>query len=210
MKLGRNWIAAAAVTAALAACGGDGGASRGLTPTAPRLDVGPTTHVTVACPTAMDVSTSGTCTAFGYDANNLFTNSSVSSWSSSNTGVITITSGGGVTAVGSGTSTITAVIDGVSGTTSISVPAPLSVSIGGPSSIRSNTTCYWWANVTGGTGTLSYSWSGGTTISAVDSEYYARSSSNFTVRVTVSDSNGHSASASKAVTVSSSAGICPV
>lgn len=209
MKLGQKWIAAA-VVAALAACGGEGGSRSGLTPTAPRLDVGPTTHVTVACPTQMDNGTSGTCTAFGYDANNLFTNSNVSSWSSSNTGVITITSGGAVTAVGAGTSTITAVIDGVSGTTSISVPAPMTVTIGGPSRIKPNTTCYWWANVSGGTAPYTYSWSGGTMVSVSDADYWAKSAASFSLGVTVTDSNSHSVFVSKSVTVSSTAAACPV
>lgn len=178
------------------------------------LLVGPTASVTVNCPTQMETGTSATCTAYGYDSNGSYTNSNVSSWSSSNTSAATITSGGGISAVGVGTTTITAVIDGISGTRGVTVvsPTPLSVSMNGASSVQPNTQCYWWAGASGGTPSYSYSWSGGFFGSAWGSEYYATSpsSGSFTVKVTVTDALGATATATRLVTVSSLASICPI
>jgi hypothetical protein len=161
----------------------------------------------------MEFGTSGTCTAFGYDANNVFTNGNVTAWSSSNTSLATISSGGGVTAGStSGTVTITATIDGVSGTTTIQIVPPLSVSISGRSTVRTNAECYFFASVGGGTGPYTYTWSQtwGTGYSDGADGYFATSSSSYTLYVTVHDANSNTASASKAVTVSSSAAVCPV
>jgi hypothetical protein len=212
MKRYGTWMTGVAVAAALAAgCGEDGG-QRGISPTGPRLLVGPTVTVIVSCPAQMETGTSGTCTAFGYDGNGTFTGSSVSSWSSSNTSLATIGSSGNISAVAVGSVTITAVIDGVSGSTSVSVvnpPPTLTVSISGPSSIRPNTTCEWLGTESGGTPGYTYDWSGGTTIYEDGSNYYlARSSEAFYVSVTVTDATGHTASASKYVTVSSKASAC--
>lgn len=208
----KRWMGALALAALAAACGDGTGADGRLSPTAPRL-VGITTHVTVSCPVKMEFGTSGTCTAFGYDSNNVFTNSTVTSWSSSSTSLATITSGGGVTAGSTaGTVTISATIDGITGTTTIQVVPPLSVSIGGRSTVRSNAECYFWASVSGGTGPYTYSWSQnwGTGYSDGADGYYARSTTTYTLYVTVHDANNATASTSKAVTVSSSAPLCPV
>lgn len=205
-----RWLAAVALVA-VAGC--DDKAGNGLSPTEPLLLVGPTASVSVSCPTQMETGTSGTCTAYGYDSNGTFTNSNVSSWSSSNTGVATISSAGQISAVAAGSATITAVIDGVAGSTSVTVVnpsvTPLSVTINGPSQIRPNTQCGWWASVSGGTPSYSYSWSGGTG-TAYDYEYYAQSSGAFYVTVQVTDSNGQVKTVSKYVTVSKTAPICPL
>lgn len=209
-----KWIAGVAAVVLAAGCGGDGSGGGGITPTGPMLLVGPTATVSVNCPTQMETGTSSTCTAYGYDANNTYTNNSVSSWSSSNTSVATITSGGAISAVGAGTTTISAVIDGITGTRSVTVvnPAPLSVTMGGPTSVKPNVQCYWWANTSGGTPSYGWSWSGGLSGSAFASEYYATSpsSGSFTVSVTVTDANGATATATKLVTVSTLARTCPV
>src|SRR5215212_2399058 len=146
MKHTARWLGALALAAVAGACGEGASRSNGaIGPTAPRL-VGATTHVTVSCPTQMEYSTTGTCTAYGYDATNTFTNSTVTSWSSSNTSRATINSGGTVTAgTSSGSVTITAVVDGISGMTSINVVPPYtppSVTLGGPLSVRSNAECF--------------------------------------------------------------------
>jgi hypothetical protein len=205
----------AALAIVAAACGEGAGARQGASPTAPRL-AGATTHVTVTCPTTMEYGTSATCTAYGYDASNVYTGSTVSSWSSSNTSLATVTSGGVVTAGStSGTVTISAVIDGITGSASISVVAPYSnptVSIGGPSSVRPNAECLWFATVTGGEAPFTYSWSqtAGTGYSDGADGYYATSSSSYVLSVTITDNRGNHASASKGITVSSSARICPL
>jgi trimeric autotransporter adhesin len=207
-----TWMAAA-VLAVTAGCGKDT-AGGGITPTGPSF-VGQTSSVTVNCPTQMETGTSGTCTAYGYDSNGSYTNSSVTSWSSSNTAVATITSGGAISAVAAGTTTITAVIDGISGMRSVTVvtPSPLSVTMSGPSTVKPNVQCYWWADATGGTPAYhSWSWTGGLSGSAWNWEYYATSpsSGSFTVTVSVRDQTGAIATASKLVTVSSLAKVCPV
>jgi hypothetical protein len=208
-----RWMAAAALALVAAGCGDEKGAG-GITPTGPSF-VGNTATVTVSCPTQMETGTSGSCTAYGYDSNGSYTNSTVSSWSSSNTSAATITSGGAISAVAAGSTTITAVIDGISGTRGVTVvnPNPLSATaIGGPSSVRPNRQCYWWVTASGGTPSYSYSWSGGSSGTSGGSDYYANSpsSGSFTVSVTVSDALGAQVTKSKNVTVSSSAGICPL
>lgn len=211
MRMNR-WMGALALAAVAAACGDGTGADGRLSPTAPRL-VGITTHVTVSCPVKMEYGTTGTCTAFGYDSNNVFTNSTVSSWTSSNTSLATITSGGGVTAGStSGTVTISATVDGVTGTTTIQIVPPLSVTISGRSPVRTNSECYFWATPSGGTGPYTYTWSQtwGTGYSDGANGYFATSSTSYTLSVTVHDAGSHTATASKAVTVSSSAPLCPV
>ncbi len=213
MRRLERWMATVAAAVLAAGCGGDL-ADGGISPTGPMLLVGPTATVTVSCPTQMEEGTSGTCTAYGYDSNGSYTNSSVSSWSSSNTSVATVSSTGGISAVSAGSVTITAVIDGVSGSTSVSVvnpPPPLTVSISGPGSIRPNTTCEWIGSASGGTPGYTYDWSGGSTIYEDGGEIYlARGSGSFTVSVTVTDAAGRTASASKSVSVSNNAPACLV
>jgi len=192
------------------ACGEGSGTRGGVAPTAPRL-VGATTHVTVSCPTQMEYGTTGTCVAYGYDATNTFTNSNATSWTSSNTSLATITSSGGVTAGSTGGSvTITAVIDGVSGSTAISIVPPLSVTISGPSSVKPNAYCEFTAHVSGGADPLTYSWSqdqgsGGANPPEI---YYGHSTASYFLAVTVTDANGHTVTGSKWVTVSSGAPVC--
>jgi hypothetical protein len=204
----RRWMAAAAL-GLVAGCGGER-AKGGITPTGPSF-VGATASVTVNCPTQMETGTSGTCTAYGYDSNGSYTNSSVSSWSSSNTSVATITSGGGISAVSAGTATITAVIDGISGTRGVTVVnPPPGVWIDGPGSVRPNTMCAWWAIASGGTTPYTYTWSGPSSNASQGGEYYGTSpaSGTFTVSVTVTDAASATATVSKQVTVSSSAPLC--
>ncbi|HSU14458.1 Ig-like domain-containing protein [Longimicrobium sp.] len=212
MRHGRRWMGAIVLAAMAGACGeGAGTRNGGLSPTAPRLS-GATTHVAVSCPVKMDFGASATCAAYGYDSNNVFTNSGVTSWSSSNTSLATITSGGTVTAGSTGgTVTITAVIDGIPGSTTIQIVPPLSVSIGGRSTVRTNAECYFWATPSGGTAPYTYTWSQtwGTGYSDGFDGYYARSSTSYTLYVTVHDANNVTATAAKNVTVSSSAALCP-
>lgn len=218
MRTTGRWIGMLAMAALAAGCGERGVTSandaRGAAPRGPRLTVGPTTSVTVACPTKLETSTSGPCVAFGYDSNGKFASSTVTSWTSSNTSVATV-SGGTVSAVGAGTATISATVGGVTGSTSVTVVSAggtLTVSISGQSPIRSNMLCPYFANVSGGNGSYSYSWSQttGTGSDAGGGEYDAKSTSTFTLTVNVSDTNGATGSASKTVTISSGAFVCPI
>lgn len=210
MRRSARWLAGAAVALVAAACGGDA-ADGGISPTGPMLLVGPTASVTVSCPEQMETDTSGTCHAYGYDSYGSYTNSNVSSWSTSDTGVIQIDPSGNVTAVGTGTATITAVIDGISGSTTIKVvspPPPLSVSFSWAETyIRPDESCTYVAEAAGGLPPYTYSWTGGTG-TASDSYYFTQSSSSFTVAVTVTDAAGSTASTSVFVTVSSKAPYC--
>jgi len=216
MRINGTWIGTLALVALAAGCserGVTGASGRAASPAAPRLTVGPTTSVTVACPTKLETSTSGPCVAFGYDSNGKFASSTVSAWSSSNTSVATV-SGGTVSAVGAGTATISATVAGVTGSTTVTVVSAtaLTVSITGQSPIRSNMLCAYFAHASGGTGVYTYSWTQtfGTGFDAGGGEYDAKGTSGFTLTVNVTDSNGATGSASKSVSISSNAMVCPI
>jgi hypothetical protein len=207
-----KWMAGLAMAAATAGCGGDR-ANGGIGPTGPSLLVGPTATVSVSCPAQMETGTSGTCTAYGYDGNGTFTNSNASSWTSSNTWVATVSSTGAISASNQGSTTITAVIDGVSGSTNVTVvnpPPPMTVTIYGPGTIRPNTTCYWWADVSGGTAPYTYYWYGGVSSWRTDSEFWAYATRSFWLDVKVTDANGNVAWGSRYINVTTNTGACPV
>lgn len=211
MRRFAKWMGGVAAVVVVAGCGGDGG-NGGISPTGP-LFVGNTATVTVSCPTQMEVGHSSTCNAYGYDSNGTYTNSNESSWSSSNTSVATVSSSGAISAVGTGSATISAVIDGVTGSTSVSVVAStLSVSLDGPTSVKPNTECMWWASASGGLSPYTYSWSGGYAGWSGGDYYYATSpgSGTFTIYLTVTDAGGAQKSTSVPVSVSSNAMICPI
>lgn len=210
MKRMGTWMAGIAAAVLAAGCG-DGAGGGAISPAGPSFLVGPTATVSVSCPAQMETGTSGTCTAYGYDSNGSFTNSNASSWSSSNTSVATISSTGAISAVAQGTATITAVIDGIAGSTSVSVVSPppaMSVTIQGPGKILPNHTCYWYANVSGGTGPYTYYWYGGSSSWRTDPDFYASASRSFYLDVKVTDANGNVAWGSRYVTVTTNTGAC--
>ena len=215
MRINGRWVGMLALAALTASCSErsvTGTSDRGgATPRAPRLTVGATTTVSVACPTKMETGTSGPCVAFGYDSNGKFASSTVTAWSSSNTSVATV-SGGTVSAVAGGSTSISATVGGVTGSTTVNVVWPVAVTIGGPiGSIRPNVYCEYYASASGGSAPYTYSWSQTTGNGIASGDYYlARSSSSFTLTVQVTDSNGQVGYASKNVTVSSGAQICPL
>ena len=96
-------------------------ASVSVSPTTPSVSVGQTVQLT----------------ATAYDANNNVLTGRAVTWSSSNTGIATVSSSGVVTGVASGSATITATSEGKNGTASATVtPVPVasvSVSPGAPS-----------------------------------------------------------------------------
>jgi len=95
---------------------------------------GPSVVVTNLTPTSLSVtvtnssmiqgqSQAATVTGNFVDASGVFVNGAVTNWSSSNPAVLAVNSSGIVTAVGSGSATISAVVNGVTGTSaSITVP----------------------------------------------------------------------------------------
>ena len=208
--LGKHLVAGA-LAVAVAGCG-DIASPAARSPHAPRLTVGPTVSVIVSCPSNLLDGQSGQCSAAGYDSNGQFTGSTAT-WSTTTSSVLGVSSSGVATAVhlATGTGNVSATIGGVTGQTSITVTqSDLAISIGGPTSIRPNALCYWWANVTGGTAGYTYSWSQSPgSATSTTSDFYAQGSSSFTVYLTVRDALGTWRSTSQPITVSSSARVCP-
>lgn len=88
-------------------------------------------------------------------------------------------------------------------------PPPLSISLSGPSSVRSGATCLWTATPTTGVAPYTYSWNLGPNGSSVPGELiYQNSGSAFTVTVTVYDAVGATGNQSKSVSISPSAPVC--
>lgn len=178
---------------AASACDGGGITQARIGSEGALLFVGPTASVTVTCPTPLEVGYGGQCVAHGYDSNGLFTSSSASSWSSSNTSRVSVSSSGYITAGSTGTATIYATVDGITGSRVVTVTSPLSVTIHGSSTAESGDyQCYFWATASGGTGSgYSYSWSvtGGGWGTPGGSTWTGGGTSDFTLQVTVTDSN---------------------
>ncbi len=168
------------------------------------LFVGPTAYVTVTCPTPLEVGYGGQCVAYGYDASNVFTSSSASSWSSSSPSTVSVSSSGYVTANALGSATIYATVDGITGSRTVQVTSPLTVTIYGSSTAESGDyQCNFWAVASGGTGSgYTYSWSktGGWGSASGDS-WTGGGTSDFTLYVTVTDSGSGQAQDSHFVDV---------
>ncbi|MFN8574367.1 MAG: Ig-like domain-containing protein [Gemmatimonadaceae bacterium] len=111
-------VAAGAVTITASAAGVSGSGS--LTVTARTV-----TRVQLAPGTAtVSVGATTTLTATAYDAQNTVVAGRQATFSSSNTSVATVNGAGVVTGVAAGSATITGTIDGVNGTSTITVQAP--------------------------------------------------------------------------------------
>jgi len=87
----------------------------------------------------------------------------VATWSSSNAAVATVTSTGNLTArvdgVGEGQATIQATIDGINGSSTITVNVPpLAVSISGPQQLMLHESGQYFANASGGVPPYTYEW----------------------------------------------------
>ena len=92
-------------------------------------------------------------------------------------------------------------------------PPPLTITLTGPSSVRPTSTCLWTAASSSGTAPFTYSWYvNGVGVNNGSSNpaelIYQNSGSSFTVSVDVYDAVGASGSASKSVTISSTAPVC--
>ena len=116
-----------AVFVALGACSG-GGSNGTTSPTTPVVVTPVTATVSVSLSSsALATGSSATATAIALDQNGAALSGRTVTWSSSATTVATVSSAGLVQAVGAGTSSIIATIDGKSGqaTVTVSVPAPV-------------------------------------------------------------------------------------
>lgn len=197
--------ALAALALAASACDGGGITQARIGSDGALLFVGPTASVTVTCPTPLEVGYGGQCVAYGYDSNGLFTNSSSSSWATSNSSRVSVSSSGYITANAIGTANISASVDGITGSRTVTVTSPLTVTIHGTDTAHSGDyECFFWATASGGTGAgYTYSWSvtGGAWGSASGDSWTGGATSDFTLHVTVSDSGSGQASASQFVDV---------
>ena len=110
------------------ACGGDGGGPAGP---------GPVTSVTVTS-NAAQISVNGTAqgTAVPKDANGTIVTGKTATWASLTPAVASVNSSTGViTGVAVGTATIQATVDGISGSTSVQVIAPVSACAAGVTTV---------------------------------------------------------------------------
>lgn len=192
------------VLLATAACGG--GDATGLISPDGEPSLGATVRVTVNCATPLKPGNQVQCTAYGYDSNNVFTSSSAGSWASSNTSVATVSSGGLVTAVATGTANISAVVDGITGSKAIAVKPD--IAIDGPSTVESGEICSFFSNVIAGTAPYTYNWSssynwvhdwGYTDNEPWNWTGHSTGTGTFTIYLTVTDASGQSTSVSKSV-----------
>lgn len=190
--------ALAALMFAALACDGGGITQARIGSDGALLLLGPTATVTVTCPTPLEVGSGGQCVAYGYDSNGFFTNSSSSSWASSNSSKVSVSSSGYITANAIGTANISASVDGITGSRTVTVTSPLTVTIYGSDSAESGDyQCYFWAVASGGTGSgYTYSWytTGGGWGSGSGSSWTGGGTSDFTLHVTVTDSGSGQAS----------------
>jgi hypothetical protein len=87
-------------------------------------------------------------------------------------------------------------------------PPALSVTMTGPSRVKPNVQCGWWANPSGGVPPYSYTWIPSGT-QGDPNEVIESFSSSGTLTAWAYDAVGQQASTSKSITVSSSAPLCP-
>ena len=86
-----------------------------------RFNLGPTTRVVVTCPANIIPTQTAQCNAAGYDANNNLTGATVSAWATSDSGKVSVTSGGVVGGVATGSAQISATMSGVIGSGTVVV-----------------------------------------------------------------------------------------
>ncbi len=192
---------------AAAACDGPGVVLPSAVPGDPSLLAGPTAQVIVHCPTPIEQGNGGQCLAYGYDAAGTYTNSTVSSWSSSNASVASVGKGGYLSANAVGNATIYATIDGISGWKSVTVTSatPLTVQLNGSNSAESgDPDCYYWATASGGTGSpynFTFWTTGGGSGTQSGSTWTGGGTSSFTLHVQATDSGNNTAQDSISITI---------
>ena len=176
---------------------------------------GPTDSVHVACPKNLVDGQGGECTAHGYDSAGVFTHGNAI-WSTPTPWLLSLDDTIGtiwVTAnhMVQGTAAVQARIDGVLGDTIIDVSlSSLAASIGGEASVEPNTSCMWWAQVSGGDPSYQYSWwRTGNDDTSQQSFFQTQSSADFTVHLMVTDVRGTQRFDSLFVEVDPGAPVCP-
>lgn len=87
-------------------------------------------------------------------------------------------------------------------------PPPLSITLTGPSSVRSGATCLWTATPTTGVAPYTYLWNLPNSSTTPGELIYQNSGSAFTITVTVNDAVGATGNQSKNVSISGSAPVC--
>jgi hypothetical protein len=220
MKLAKMLAGIVAATVLAAACdGATSTASRAAGTAAPAggpsLDFGSTASVVVHCPPNLQNVQSGECVAYGVDAHGRYTTGSGAAWSTSTSWLVSVNSGGIVTAAttGVGTATVSATIGGITGSANIPIRyiETLAVAVNGQSPIKANNYCVYAASASGGSGSYTYSWSAPSPAvgTASGGEWIGKSPADFTLSVTVSD-GFTSVTNSRNVTISSGAGTCPL
>lgn len=198
------------------AVGSRGGDGPGIAPPGgPSLSVGPTLTVQVVCPAKIQAQTSGYCWAYGVDSLGYFSGSNTNNatFSSGTPTTMAVASNGNFMAQTAGSVTVYGTVDGVTGSTlvSISPAADPSASISSPSLILPSTTCSWTASVSGGTSPITYVWSvtaGSPSGSGSGNTWTGSATGNFTLKVSVTDADGRKSSATRSVTVLPGAPAC--
>lgn len=107
---------------------------------------------------SLQVGQSRQLTAKAYDQYGNVMSGKTATWSIDHPSVASISSGGNLQGVSTGSTTARATIDGVTATASVSVTPALYVSLSGTSMITSAGTYSWTASASGGNGSFSYQW----------------------------------------------------
>jgi len=129
-----------AALAFLLACGGDGGGSTAVTSSVATVVVSPAS-------TSLVIGGMATFTALARDGKGATVAGHAVTWATQNSAVLTINTSGVATAVGPGTASVTATVDGVSGAASVTVgarsvatvqvtPKPMLVAVGGTATVH--------------------------------------------------------------------------
>jgi hypothetical protein len=218
MRMHRFVAAAALAALVAAACDNTMESSRkeGNAPVAqpgggPALSVGPTSQVQVHCPPKVQVGTGGQCYAFGLDSLGFYSDHNVDSWSSSSISILVVSSSGQLLGQTAGTATITANIDGITGTTAVPVRTSTdpSVTIDGFPVIQPNVSCVYTAVPSGGTAPFTYTWSvtSGSASGTASGDTWTGGSSvanaSFVLKVVATDVDGRKSSDTQSVFVHS-------
>ena len=217
MRMHRILAAAALVALVAAACDNTmessqkNGNARVAPPGGPSLSVGPTASVIVHCPPKVQTGNGGQCYAFGVDSLGFYTDHTVDSWSSSSISILVVSSSGQLVGQTAGTATITATMDGLTGTTTVPVRTSTdpTLSIDGSPVIQPNTSCAFTAIPSGGTAPFTYVWTvtSGTATGTASGATWTGSSSvanaHFGLKVVATDVDGRKATAAQSIFVHS-------
>jgi hypothetical protein len=117
-----------------------------------------TTVQIVAAPLSVQMGYPELVTARAYDQNGNLISGTSFTWTVQSTSIATVSSGGTVTPVAPGTTTLTATASGVSGTAQLTVTPYLDASMSGPNTVWYAGNYEWSVQPSGGSGTYTYEW----------------------------------------------------